>query len=96
MATPMDIARVKCRDAAKKVEDAQILLDEAAEIICPVRGMGRQWLALGKLYQRVRDMWERLHDARPEGLDHEVKTGCACGCSEIAETVDYAKSIKAE
>jgi hypothetical protein len=94
MATPQEIARVKCRDAAKRVEDAQALIDEASQILSNVTGCGKEWMALGKLYQKVRDLWERLTYAQPIGLDHEPKMGCACGCAKIAETIDYVKLIK--
>ena len=75
----------KAREALEKLEQAQVILGEAAADLCSLQGVYAQYVSVGKLYDRVKATWYSL-DARVGRavLDHEPKLECRCGCAAIA------------
>jgi hypothetical protein len=65
MLTAEDDARV--RRALALIEEAQNLVEEASQELCPVRYFADMWSLTGKLYRRIKRHWhlvEKLRAAR--------------------------------
>jgi hypothetical protein len=77
-----DAAMVRVEIALKSIEEAQLLLDRAAEALCSVRGVAPNWRKVGALHDRVKAAWHaldskaaRLRAAGRLVLDHEPDQG---------------------
>ena len=61
------IAEQRIRKALALIQEAQNLVGQAAQQLCPVRGIGNLWNDTGKLHDRVKDHWYRVEGARQRG-----------------------------
>ena len=57
----------KVRAALEKLEQAQGLINHAAEDLCPVRGFADEWQASGAVHDTVKEYWHAI-DARLAAL----------------------------
>lgn len=74
MTTPAALA-ARSR-ALAKIEQAQSLLSDAAQILCPVVPWGDgPWQWVGDQYDATKALWHRVNNApMPERLDSEPRT----------------------
>lgn len=63
----------KVIDALEKLQDAQTLVLKAAEDLCPVSGLGREWTATRRLYDQVKQHWHRVNTRYQTKLIRETK-----------------------
>lgn len=69
-------ARAKIQRALEAIEEAQNLLDDACQHICPVVGLVGEWERLRKLCDTVKAEWHLLNGLDgPFRLDSEPKRG---------------------
>ena len=62
--TLADLAHVRrCLDL---LQEAQTLIDAAAQALCPVPGFGNQWSRLGVPYAVVKQNWHRVEARRQQ------------------------------
>lgn len=53
-------AEARLKAALDSVDEAQRLLEQAAQALCSVSGMVAEWRRVGKLYDQVRRTWYAL------------------------------------
>jgi len=56
----------RVENALEKVEEAQRLLDKAAQDLCSVDGYAAEWKATCELYQKVKEHWHEVDARRGE------------------------------
>lgn len=63
----MKTPRERQKEITDKIEAAQSLLSEAAQLACPLGGWCEQWEDIGKSYDEVTALWWRIHESPPPG-----------------------------
>jgi hypothetical protein len=58
--TKAEAADIRVDVALKAIEEAQLLLDRAAQALCSVRGVLPEWRKAGALHDHVKAAWHRL------------------------------------
>lgn len=64
MSFDIDFPESKILLALVAVEEAQTLINEAAQLISPVDGLAPEWDELCALHARIKAAWHQLHNAR--------------------------------
>ena len=59
--------RQRQKEITDKIESAQRLLGEAAQLACPLAGWCEQWEDIGRGYDAVESLWWRIHQAPAPG-----------------------------
>lgn len=63
-------ALAKRKAALSKIEQAQTLLYEAAQLTCPLHGFADQWTEIGDHADATKALWHRINNAAfPTGHD---------------------------
>lgn len=57
-------AKERVEFALMMIEDAQRLINQAAQELCDVRGMCPEWEASGRVYEQVKAYWNRVNSKR--------------------------------
>lgn len=55
-----EVARKKYDRALQLIEQAQVLLSEAAGELCPLIGAVKQWDLVGKHYRQTKELWRKV------------------------------------
>ena len=56
-------AEAKIHKAMHLVEAAQVILDHAAQELCPVVGLVQEWTTIGQLSDKAKAMWFKLDES---------------------------------
>ncbi len=73
-----DIERV--RTALHHIQEAQHLIDSAAQALCPVAGFGDEWSASAAVHDRIKAYWHRVSNRLRERLQQEDNRRRGKGC----------------
>lgn len=55
------------KEITDKIEAAQHLLSDAAQLSCDLEGWCEEWEDIGRVYDAVHALWWRIHEAPPPG-----------------------------
>ena len=61
--SPMQQRAMRQQAITDKIEAAQRMLSEAAQLACPLAGWCNQWEDIGNTYDAVTALWWRIHEA---------------------------------
>jgi len=90
--TREEVARIKVELALDDIQEAQRLLNSAAEHLCSVYRVDPVWKKLTALHDSVRKTWYRLDGMkRKASLDHDPNPQCKCDCDQILTHKGAAK-----
>ena len=78
--------------ALDMIEQAQGLLEQAAEAICPVRGLGPAWEEVLRIRSQVKDVWLQLEEARPQADPDPRVPNNVAGFAEAAEAISTGEN----
>jgi len=54
----------RIQQALELIETAQSLMLEAAQTLCPVDGLAKEWSATGAMYEKIKQHWHRINHRR--------------------------------
>lgn len=63
-------AEAKVEEALRLIEQAQNILDRAAQQLCPIIGLVKEWQRVGTLSDKCKAEWHRLNElvgTKPDG-----------------------------
>jgi hypothetical protein len=54
----------RIQQALELIETAQSLMLEAAQTLCPVDGLAKEWSATGAMYEKIKQHWHKVNHRR--------------------------------
>tara|TARA_R110002096_G_scaffold24760_41_gene78146 strand:+ start:6224 stop:6673 length:450 start_codon:yes stop_codon:yes gene_type:complete len=74
------------------IEQAQGLLEQAAEAICSVRGLGPSWEEVSRIRYQVKDVWHQLEEAQAQADPDPRVPNNVAGFAQAAEAISTGET----